>query len=361
MDSVQLAWDDGTVADVPALWLRDNCPCAECKVVAKSERRTMIATEPLDLAPVSVVTDTRGVTVEWGSHTSLYTLEWYRSIMIEVERRADATQHWHSDLTIPTYRYGDLSETEAEGRSAVIKFLTSFSRYGVALVTGVPCYRGESERFLRRWAPARELPFGTVHDVLVNPLGYNIAHTSEALPPHNDFASYTWPPSGQILHMLANDVEGGDSILVDGWSIIERLHPDDIDVLSSFAVGFRQFDETSETWTCAPILRLAPDGSPRHIRFSNQLMQPIDPTAPDIDRFYSAYHRLSVLVLQPEHQYRFRMAEGDLLLLHGHRILHGRTAYEPSTGHRHLQDVYFEFEDLANKLYRLRAPMAGVA
>ena len=45
-----------------------------------------------------------------------------------------------------------------------------------------------------------------------------VAHTSKGLPPHNDFASYKSQPSIQALHMLENECEGGESIIVDGWS-----------------------------------------------------------------------------------------------------------------------------------------------
>ena len=357
MDPVQLVWSDGSTATVPALWLRDNCPCAECKVLATSERRKVIATEPLELVPVSVTTETAGVIVDWGTHVSRYSADWYRAIQLDVQRHAELPTTWPSAFVPPTFAYADLDESRTDGRAHVIDFLSSLVATGVAIVTGVPTYRGESERFISRWAPVRELPFGRVHDVLVDPAGYNIAHTAEALPPHNDFVSYRWPPSGQLLHMLANDAVGGDSFVVDGWQVAAQLDDDDRDVLATFPVPFRQFDATVETWTKAPILDRWPDGSIGQIRYSNQLMQPIDPAAADIDRFYRAYHRLSELVLDPSNQVDFRLDAGDLLVVHAHRVLHGRRAYEPASGRRHLQDVYFEFEDLANRRYRLATPL----
>jgi len=362
LDRLQLIWADGTTAVVPALWLRDNCPCSHCKVVATSERRKLIATEPLELAPVSVVTDTSGVTVDWGNHVSHYTLDWYRAIQLDTRRHLATPSLWGPDFTLPRFRYSELDESVPGGRQRLIEFLSAFTSHGVACVSGVPIYQGESERFVSRWAPIRELPFGRVHDVLVDPMGYNIAHTAEALPPHTDFPSYKWPPSGQALHMLINEVVGGDSFVVDGWRVASELDRSELDILASFPVPFRQFDHGAETWTMAPLLRLRPDGSIEQLRFSNQLMQPIDPATTGIDRFYEAYHHLSTLLLAPEQQHRFRMQPGDLLVVHGHRVLHGRTAYEASTGHRHLQDVYFEFEDLFNQLHRLssipaRAPV----
>jgi gamma-butyrobetaine dioxygenase len=355
-----LVWSDGTSATVPALWLRDNCPCGECRVLATSERRKVIATEPVELAPISVTTAPTDVIVDWGTHVSRYSADWYRAIRLDIQRQPDLATSWPVDFAPPTFSYADLDESRSSGTGHVIDFLSSFAAAGVAIIRGVPTYRGESERFISRWAPIRELPFGRVHDVLVDPAGYNIAHTAEALPPHNDFVSYHWPPSGQVLHMLVNDAVGGDSFVVDGWHVASQLDEDELAVLASFPVPFRQFDATIETWTKAPIVRRRPDGAMSQIRYSNQLMQPLDPDSPDIDRFYRAYHRLSELVLDCTNQVDFRLDAGDLLIVHAHRVLHGRRAYEPASGRRHLQDVYFEFEDLVNRRFRLRQPLAEV-
>jgi len=42
----------------------------------------------------------------------------------------------------------------------------------------------------------------------------------------------------------------------------------------------------------------------------------------------------------------FKTVSGDLLTVHGHRVMHGRLAFEPTSGDRHLQDVYMEYDDL---------------
>lgn len=315
----------------------------------------MIASQSLDLMPTSISEDDEGITIDWGGHRSTYSRAWYDEITSQVERHHLSPAHWNPDLPLPRFRHGDLNQATGSGRAAVSDFVTSFARHGAVVIQGVPSYSGESERFISRWAPIRELPFGRVHDVRIDPSGYNIAHTFEGLPPHSDFASYAWPPSGQGLHMLVNDAVGGDSIVVDGIAIAAQLTDDERDVLSTFPVPFRQFDASvgHETWTKAPLFRLAPDGSITGLRFSNQLMQPLDPQAHDLMRFYRAFHRFSSLLLDEANQHRFRLESGDMLVVHGHRMLHGRSEYRPSTGARHLQDVYFEYEDMINQLHVL--------
>ena len=48
----------------------------------------------------------------------------------------------------------------------------------------------------------------------------------------------------------------------------------------------------------------------------------------------------------------FRLSAGDTLFVNGYRVLHARTAYQPD-GPRHLQDVYFEMDDVFGHLARM--------
>ena len=52
-------------------------------------------------------------------------------------------------------------------------------------------------------------------------------------------------------------------------------------------------------------------------------------------------------------QASFRLEGGQILLCAGHRVLHGRTALR-SNGRRHLQDAYFEHDNVRNHLRLLR-------
>ena len=64
-----------------------------------------------------------------------------------------------------------------------------------------------------------------IHNVKVDPKGYNVAHTNLDLPPHNDFASIP-PPSVQALHMLANEARvGGQPFLMAGgcWKNLGQM------------------------------------------------------------------------------------------------------------------------------------------
>ena len=172
----------------------------------------------------------------------------------------------------------------------------------------------------------------------------------------NDFTSYTWPPSVQALHMLVNECEGGESTVVDGFGQLNELrndHPGKFEVLCAVPVPFRLFSEEYECYAANPIVELDSGGGVRMLRFNTQQMQAIALSEPRLGDFYAACHELSRRVNDPSAQVSFRLEGGQILLCAGHPVLHGRMALR-SNGQRHLQDVYFEHDNVRNHLRLLR-------
>jgi alpha-ketoglutarate-dependent taurine dioxygenase len=95
-----------------------------------------------------------------------------------------------------------------------------------------------------------------------------------------------------------------------------------------------------------------PLGRITHLRFSNQLVQPLEHDHPRLAEWYAAYRTLGALIHEPGNHIEFRLNGGDMLLVDGLRVLHARNAFVPD-GPRHLQDVFFEAQDVADQLARL--------
>ena len=89
------------------------------------------------------------------------------------------------------------------------------------------------------------------------------------------------------------------------------------------------------------------------VRFSNQLMQMIDPMQEGVRSFYLAYHDLCCRITDTANRCAFRLEGGQVLLVAAHRVLHAREAFIP-VGKRHLQDAYFELDNVANRLIQLQ-------
>ncbi len=341
----------GRSVRLPLRWIRLECPCHDCRVGQTAERR-WVPLDDTDFEPTAVTTGASGIVVDWASgHRTTFSAEQLRASLATRDRaRTDVRL---IGLTGPRRFEHDRVVADAGYRVEYLRFLRD---EGAAILAGTPSVPGQLEHTLAALGlPVREMFDERIHDVVVDPQGYNIAHTTEALPPHSDFASYTHPPSGQVLHMLANECGGGDSILVDGWSVVEAMRVDEpvlVAALSEVAVGFRQFASRRESFARSPLVVLDPAGRVRAFRYSNQLMQPLEPEHPRFELWLDAYIALSRRLHDPANQYRFRLGDGDALFVHGHRMLHARTAFVPD-GRRHLQDAYYEFDDVLAVIDRL--------
>jgi gamma-butyrobetaine dioxygenase len=343
-EAVQVCWTDGTVSRLPFLWLRDNCGCDECRVAQTSEKRFIVADVAADLRPAHVTCLGDSLHIAWpGGHLTRYSGSDIRALETQ---EADPWTPWGSDFRPRRTEFGPFLEDDGVAAAAIEDFI----EYGAMVLTATPTEPGTLESLAPRLGPLRELLFARIHDVEVDPVGYNVAHTSMALPPHNDFASYSWPPSVQALHMLANETPGGESVIVDGWRIVGELRdeqPGFFDALCTMPVPFREFDADNETFATAPMIQLDADGHVVAFRFSNQLMQAIPPNRHGVARFYRAYHELCRRVTAASAKAVFRLEAGQILVVAGHRVLHAREAFEP-TGRRHLQDAYFEYDNVRN-------------
>lgn len=335
---------------LPNLWLRDNCDCTTCHDTQTGEKRFILSDVGADIAPKASRLDGDTLTVTWpDGHESCYSLAAIRALR---QPRHPRWRPWPDGFAPSRVDWSDLLADDSVAVDALGEFLCS----GVLVMTGAPTTAGSLETLSARLGPLREVEFDRIHEVALDPRGYNVAHTAQALPPHNDFASYTWPPSVQALHMLVNDVDGGRSIVVDGFALLadfQSRYPAHFDCLCAVPVPFSMFDDDTVTWAAAPLIRRDSAGEVVGLRFSNQLMQTPDPTARDVDAFYRAYHALCQYVGEPRFRVMFRLSAGDVLLVAAHRVLHAREAFVPG-GRRHLQDAYFELDNVANRLVVLR-------
>jgi len=348
----------GGVRTFHHVWLRDNCWCHACRVEQTAERNLYTADIPADVAPAGAWLDDRATLhVEWNDgHRSAYTSAWLSRYDYSDAARA-ARRHepvlWDANATPPVFAHADV----LGGRSGQLAYLEALRDVGVAVVRGVPTVPDEVARFAAALGHVREVAFERVHNVRHDPEGYNVAHTPGELKPHTDMPSYAWPPSVQLIHFLVNRADGGESVIVDGWRVLADLRrdaPDAFAVLASVPVPFQLFSSSEDTYTVAPMVQVDPEGRVTTFRFSNQLACPLEVSPDVVEPFYAAYRRLGAMIDSPRYRVVFKAVDGDLLTLHGHRVLHGRLPFDPASGARHLQDVYMEWDDLMARRRVLR-------
>lgn len=268
-----------------------------------------------------------------------------------------APEPWTTPL--PEFPYVDWNEiTFDPGRQnldALIEFLTLFFRHGYVVFRNTPAEPGTVERIAERLGYIVGQNFGWVFNVQAKQSPTDLAYTAIELLAHSDEPYRRPAPGIQMLHCICNEAPGGDSTLVDGLAAAHALqaaHPDWHAALVETEVVWR-YDMGSDTVVNrGRILEYDPNGEYRQIRLNAKLDEPVLRRGVDLDAFYAGRRWLAEWTNDPAHQVTFRLEPGDVMFMDNHRALHGRTSFDPSRGHRHLQGCYIE-HDGPDTMYRL--------
>ena len=74
----------------------------------------------------------------------------------------------------------------------------------------------------------------------------------------------------------------------------------------------------------------------------------------DMEKFYKAYRKFAMLLHDDKFSLKFRLTAGDIFSFNNRRIVHGRTEFDPNSGHRHLQGYYIDRDEILSRLNFLK-------
>ncbi len=244
---------------------------------------------------------------------------------------------------------------------ALLAWLEDLSRWGLTIVEATPVELtdegGALEALCRRVAHLRETNFGVIFDVRSIPKPNNQAYTADALPLHTDLPNQETPPGYQFLHTLENDAEGGLSTFADGMRMAEDLLRDDPEayrLLRDVSIPYRFHDTAFDIRWRRPVIREDVHGAPVEINFNPAIADIPDLGPDETVSYYRAYRAFMALTRDERYMLRLKTRPGDLVAFDNRRSLHGRTAFDPSTGRRHLRGCYIDNSDLASRIRVLR-------
>ena len=273
------------------------------------------------------------------------------------EEEPPVPEPWTAPLDpFPYIDWTDIGwSVDDEDTDAVIEFLTAFYRHGYVVLRNTPVEEGTLRRITDRLGYIVGNNFGWIFDVRAEPNPTDLAYTSIELLAHTD-QPYRQPVPGiQLLHCLRNEAPGGDSTLVDGLAAANALlaeHPHLHAALVETEVEWRYDMGTDTVLNRGHTLEYDRHGRYRQIRYNTKLDNPVLRPGVDLDGYYAGRRWLIDWLNDPAHQVTFRLEPGDVMFMDNHRALHGRTRFDSSKGHRHLQGGYID-HDGPDTMYRL--------
>ena len=359
---VEVRWDDGSASALPGVWLREFSPDLGTIHPVTREQVIMLVDLPEDLrAAVAQVLPDGRLAVTWQPEglVSHYHPGWLWAHRPESPDAAALPERrlWQ------TGRAQQTPITRVEGaairagdEAALGAWLTALHVDGLSIVEQLPPDPDMVPEIPHRIGCLRNSNFGEIWEVASRPDADSNAFTSVALAAHNDLCTREYVPGLQFLFCLHNSCSGGDSIFVDGYAVAEQLRaasPADFAVLTTIAVPFATRNRDSDHRCCAPVLELDAAGEIANVRYTWWLRNPMRGDSATIKAFYAAFKRFQRLANDPGNQLRLRLQAGEMACFDNRRMLHGRTAFDPSSGRRWLRGCYGEREELESRLRML--------
>jgi len=341
---------DGREHVLHPLWLRERCPCSECRDPQTGQRLLDAWSLPTDTALHAVHADDERIEITFSDgHVTPFELAELQAALGPREDPHSDVVVWDAHLhTIPQADWPSVAEHDA----ALYEMLEQLRRYAFVRVSNVPTEMDSVADVVDRIGPMRRTNWGGIADVKAIAQAYDLTMTTRALEQHTD-NPYRDPVPGYIfLHCLINNADGGDSTLTDGLRVAEELRrtaPEEFDALTRVRPDFRYADADTILDNSGPLIELDEAGHVRQVRLSNRTdaVAPEDPEL--LDRYYRARRRLTDLVNDPALQLQFKLGPGDLLIMDNYRLLHGRTGYRPGSGDRHMRQCYMDRDSVGSR------------
>ena len=360
---LDVEWNDGEKSNFNFMWLRDNCPTVRDK--DSRHRMFNLLEVSTNISPKQFKINAEGkLEIEWneGNHTSYYDQKWLRENCYTINNKKKYISPYvlwdnslNSKLATIQIEHNEIMDSD----KGLIKWLELLHYYGIAIVKKAPIEKKSALPVLNRIGSIRETFFKTPFEVINIPKPNNSAYTAHALRNHMDLPWFENPPGYQFLHCLINKAEGGNSSAVDAFAVADYLRKNEKEIFESLVsvpLKFKDNDYTQESIRIfhAPAITLTKDDDYNDIRFSVATMDTLD-CHPDImDKVYKAHHRLGNLLHDDKFQIKFRLNPGDIFSFNNRRVLHGRTAFDPNSGHRHLQGYYIDRDEIIGRLNFLK-------
>jgi gamma-butyrobetaine hydroxylase len=357
----RLFWNDGSSARFHALWLRDNALDPQTRSPGNGQRLVTILEIPRDtkIAEASITGqgDLQLVFTPEGKEV-IFPAAWLQVRRYDQDEKSEpgwispGIELWEAKLQayVPVGSYASIkSERHALGR-----WLAEIRRYGFAVLRDVPRESGSLCAVAELFGYVRETNYGRWFEVRAEVNPNNLAYTNLGLQAHTDNPYRDPVPTLQLLACLENSVDGGDSIVVDGFSAAMRLKaesPKGFDLLTRYCARFEYAGSSGVRLRARkPFIELAPDGELIAIRFNNRSAAAIvDVPFDAMADFYAAYRRFAEILEDSAMEVTFKLRPGELFIVDNTRVLHARKAFS-SSGTRWLQGCYADKDGLLSTL-----------
>ncbi|KAA0152898.1 hypothetical protein FNF27_00125 [Cafeteria roenbergensis] len=369
-ESVTIRNDSSELANLSAHFLRAECYCPECRHGATNQRLVDIAASAGVTAHSAAIAEDGSLKVAFSDgHASTFAPRWLElhsrssepdgSRLRRISSLAECLEAQGGPALPESQRPLPLDAPPRapwaaieEGGSQLAGVLRNFRRHGAVVLEGAATGDDVIERLAQALGGERATHYGARFHVLSKQQPDSLANTGHALGYHTDLPYRAEVPSVQALHCQQSDAEGGLSLLTDGFAAAEQLYKDDPMAFAELACTPLSFCWQGREGVLLraqrPVIELCQNLTLRAVNFDNRNVRlrllPESLGGVAGKSLLEAYSALGARIDAPEKTLKFRLEPGEVMMFHNRRLLHGRTAFDASSGARKLHGCYLDMD-----------------
>jgi len=349
---LSVTWGDGLQSVYPYIWLRDIDPIGFHQQT--QERLFDLTQVSIQIRPTDISFNDKGLYLQWPNELqqSFFSSELLQSYTNNCRLKDPAEiayRLWYNDFSPARF-----DVTQLSNQVNLLAMLTKLKEQGVVIVSGL-FSEHSGDQLGQLIGFKRETNFGVLFEVINKADPNNLAYTSVALPLHTDLANQELPPGYQFLHCLKNEAQGGESLLADGFAIAEQMRrqqPAMYQLLIKVAMPFRFHDSECDIRFSHPLIT-EKEGVIKKFIFNAHIAETVAYDNGLAIDFYTAYQSLMMQVRDKKFEMQLKLQTGEMVIFDNTRVLHGRNAFDPGSGDRHLRGYYIDSGEVDSKIRML--------
>ncbi|KAM7219949.1 Trimethyllysine dioxygenase [Rhypophila decipiens] len=342
----------------------DNCRCPKCVNQDTRQRNFNTFEIPSAIAIEELREDSQGVQVQWSDgHVSTYPWSFLEFYQNSNNREPEDVKLAYFGAEVaenpPTISYEDVMRDD----KAVGELTKKIKENGFVFIKNTPFSNPtDTEKLLERIAFIRVTHYGGFYDFTPDLAMADTAYTNLALPAHTDTTYFSDPAGLQAFHLLSHtgpsessgSVEGGKSLLVDGFhaaSILKREDPEAYEALASVRLPWHASGNEGITISPDkryPVLEVDEDnGELMKVRWNND-DRGVVPFGEEFTplEWYGAARKWDEILRRKEVEVWIQLTPGSVLVFDNWRVLHGRSAFQ---GVRRICGGYINRDDFISR------------
>ena len=358
-DDLVIDWNDGKRSRLYSHWLRDHCQMPTSRNTNNGQRlfsiSSVLKNTYIEKANIDEKSDVC-VRFQPEDYVSIFSQDWLRQNCYNLNNPFDDRSEKNKKLwkkssfnnDLPRVKYKNFHQNDT-GKLDSLRFVRDL---GFCIIEGAPITEGQVLSVIAELGFTRETNYGQLFEVRTEVNPNNLAFTNMGLGSHTDNPYREPVPTVQLLHCLESSIEGGDSILVDGFNaakILKEESSENFEVLTNNWINFRFSDEKTDLRSRVPMIEINDNDEIIKVRYNNRSIDTIKLPPEKIRPFYLAYRHWSEVIERDELKIEFQLLPGEILMFDNTRVMHARTAFSKN-GKRHLQGAYTDLDGLYSLL-----------